>query len=177
MCENLRGIGPILSDPITCSFSDHRRRTCVVCHSGAGRLGTLKYINFRWQSLRMFNRLPKAIRMLSSCTWIHVTTLLLYLRNIMDLPCQPGFNNSLDGGDCLHGGHYADDLIANFMQINNQKKVGLPSHFHSHNTNPPSLPRSCLCHLIHITLDKSHGFCLNFITFQLVPFLLYHINA
>ena len=24
-----------------------------------------------------------------------------------------GFNNSLDGGDCLHGGHYADDLAAN----------------------------------------------------------------
>ena len=30
-----------LSDPITCSFSDHRGRACVVCHSGAGRLGTL----------------------------------------------------------------------------------------------------------------------------------------
>ena len=26
---------------------------------------------------------------------------------------MPGFNNSLDGGDCLHGGHYADDLAAN----------------------------------------------------------------
>ena len=24
----------------------------------------------------------------------------------MDLPCQSGFNNSLDGGDCLNGGHY-----------------------------------------------------------------------
>ena len=35
-----------------------------------------------------------------------------YLRNIVDLPCQPGFN-SLDGGDCSHGGHYADDLVAN----------------------------------------------------------------
>ena len=28
----------------------------------------------------------------------------------MDLPCRPGFYNSLDGGDCLHGGHYTDDL-------------------------------------------------------------------
>ena len=36
-----------------------------------------------------------------------------YLRKIVDLPCQPGFNNSLDGGDFLHGGHYADDLTAN----------------------------------------------------------------
>ena len=31
----------------------------------------------------------------------------------MDLPCRPEFNNSLDGGDCLHGGHYADDMAAN----------------------------------------------------------------
>ena len=31
----------------------------------------------------------------------------------MEFPCMPGFNNSLDGGDCLHGGHYVDDLAAN----------------------------------------------------------------
>ena len=35
-----------------------------------------------------------------------------YIRKIVDLPCRPGFNKSLDGGDCLHGGHYADDLAA-----------------------------------------------------------------
>ena len=28
-----------------------------------------------------------------------------YLSNIVDLQCvRPGFNNSLDGGYCLHGG-------------------------------------------------------------------------
>ena len=43
-----------------------------------------------------------------------------YLRNIVDLPCRPGFNNSLDGGDCIHG-HYADDLATNLMQLNNLK--------------------------------------------------------
>ena len=36
-----------------------------------------------------------------------------YLRNIVDLPCPPGFNNSLYGGDCLHGGYCADELTAN----------------------------------------------------------------
>ena len=36
-----------------------------------------------------------------------------YFRNIVDLPCRPGFNNNMDGGVCLHGGHYADDLAAN----------------------------------------------------------------
>ena len=35
-----------------------------------------------------------------------------YMRNIVDLTCMPG-NNSLDGGDCLHGGYYVDDLAAN----------------------------------------------------------------
>ena len=64
--------------------------------------------------MRMFNRLPKAIRMLSSCSVVGFKSNLdFYLRNIADLPCWPGFNNSLDGGDCLHGGHCVDDLAAN----------------------------------------------------------------
>ena len=61
----------------------------------------------------MFNRLPKAIRMLYYCSVGFKLQLDTYLRNIVDLPCRPGFNNSLDGVDCLHGGHYADDLAAN----------------------------------------------------------------
>ena len=44
----IEGLVPNLSDPITCSFSDCRVRACVVCHSGAGRLGTLKYNSLRW---------------------------------------------------------------------------------------------------------------------------------
>ena len=110
----IEGLVPNLSDPITCSLSDRRGRTCIVYHAGVGRLGTLKYNSFRWRSIRMFNRLPKCIRMLSSCSVIRFKSELdSYLRNIVDLPCLPGFNNSLDGGDCLHGGHYADDLAAN----------------------------------------------------------------
>ena len=96
----IEGLVPNLSDPITCSFSDCWGRACVVCHSGAGRLGTLKNNSFRWRSIRMFNRLPKAIRMLSSCSVVGFKSKLdSYLRNIVDL---------LDGGDC-----YADDLVAN----------------------------------------------------------------
>ena len=112
----IEGLVPNLSDPITCSLSDRRGRTCIVYHAGVGRLGTLKYNSFRWRSIRMFNRLPKCIRMLSSCSVIRFKSELdSYLRNIVDLPCLPGFNNSLDGGDCLHGGHYADDLAANYL--------------------------------------------------------------
>ena len=109
----VEGLVPNLSDPITCSLSDRRGRTCIVYHAGVGRLGTLKYNSFRWRSIRMLNRLPKGIRMLSSCYVIRFKSeLYFYLRNIVDLPCQPRFNNSLDGGDCLHGGHFADDLAA-----------------------------------------------------------------
>ena len=98
----IEGLVPNLSDPITCSFSDRRGRSCVVCHSGAGRLGTLKYNSFRWRSIRMFNRLPKAICMLSSCSVVGLKSKLdSYLRNIVDLPCRPGFNNSLDSGGLL----------------------------------------------------------------------------
>ena len=43
----VEGLVPNLSDPSTSSFSDRRGRTCIVCHSGAGRLGTLKYNSFR----------------------------------------------------------------------------------------------------------------------------------
>ena len=50
----------------------------------------------------MFNRLPKAIRMPSSCSVVGFKSKLdSYLRNIVDLPCQSGYNDSLDGGDCI----------------------------------------------------------------------------
>ena len=45
------------------------------------------------------------------------------LRNLTDIPCNSGFNNSLDGGDCLNGGHYTDDLATNKMQLNIIKYV------------------------------------------------------
>ena len=72
--------------------------------SNVCQLGILKYNNFRWRSIRMFNRLPKCICMLSSCSVNRFKSEQhdSYLRNIVDLPCQPRFNNSLDGGDCLH---------------------------------------------------------------------------
>ena len=77
-------------------------------------LGTLKYNSFRLRSIRMFNRLPKSIHTLSSCSVVGFKSQLdSYLRCIVDLPCRPRFKNSMDGGDFLHGGHYADDLAAN----------------------------------------------------------------
>ena len=79
-----------------------------------GRLGTLFYNSFRWRSIRMFIKLPKYVGIVSSCSVDKFKSQLdKHLRSIVDLPCQFGFNNSIDGGDCLNGGHYADDLAAN----------------------------------------------------------------
>ena len=110
----IEGLVPNLSTPITCTFSERRGRSCVVSHVNMGRLGTLSYNSFRWRSIRMFNKLPKYVRIVSSCSIDKFKSQLdKHMRNIVDLPCQSGFSNSLDGGDCLNGGHYADDLAAN----------------------------------------------------------------
>ena len=61
----------------------------------------------------MFNGLPKCIHMLYSCSVNRFKPELdSYLTNLVDLPWHPGFNNSLAGGECLHGGDYADDQAA-----------------------------------------------------------------
>ena len=110
----IEGLVPNLSAPITCTYSERRGRSCVVSHVNMGRLGTLSYNSFRWRSIRMFNKLPKYVRIVSSCSIDEFKSQLdKHLRSIVDLPCRSGFNNSLDAGDCLDGGHYADDLAAN----------------------------------------------------------------
>ena len=107
-------IVPNLSAPITCTYSQHRGRSCALLHVNVGRLGTLCYNSFRWRAIRIFHKLPKHIRMISSCSVDKFKSQLdKHIRNISDLPCQPGYNNSLDCGDCLNGGHYADALAAN----------------------------------------------------------------
>ena len=51
----------------------------------------------------MFDTLPKHIHMISSCYVDKFKSQLdKLLRNISDLPCQPGYNTSLDGGYCLN---------------------------------------------------------------------------
>ena len=62
----------------------------------------------------MFNRLHRHVRMLSFCSVDRFRSQLDdYLSSMADLPCQSGFNNSLDSGDCINGGHYEDVLTAN----------------------------------------------------------------
>ncbi len=107
----IEGLVPNFTNPIVCTFSNRRGRSCIINHVDTGRLGTLAYNSFRWRSIRMFNRLPKCVRDISNCPITSFKNKLdHHLKDIVDLPCYTGFNNSLDGGDCLNGGLTVDDL-------------------------------------------------------------------
>ena len=85
----IEGLVPNLSAPITCTYSERRGRSCVVSHVNMGRLGTLSYNSFRWRSIRMFNKLPKYVRIVSSCSIDGFKSQLdKHLRSIVDLPCR-----------------------------------------------------------------------------------------
>ena len=70
--------------------------------------------------IRMFNRLAKAICMLCSCSVVGFKSQLnSYVRIIVEHPCQPGYNNSLNGGDCLHGGLLDADKQTKVTKVSN----------------------------------------------------------
>ena len=109
----LEGLVLNFSDPIVCSFSDRRGRSCIISHVNPGRQGTLAFNSFRWRSIRIFNRLPIHIRNISACSIDRFKSQLdRYLRTIPDLPSQPGYNNSLDGGDGIQRWTLRDGLAA-----------------------------------------------------------------
>ena len=43
------------------------------------------------------------------------------MRNIVDLLRHPGFNNSLDAGDFLHGSYYTEELVDTYLQLNKKE--------------------------------------------------------
>ena len=99
--KNYWGLAPNFSNPITITFSGRRGRSWVISHVNVGRVGTLAYHSFRWRSIRLFNGLPMHLRSISSCSVLRFNTQLdIFIGSVEDLPCLPGFNNSLDGGDC-----------------------------------------------------------------------------
>ena len=102
---------PNFSKSVVCTHSERRGRYYVVSHVNIGTSGTLAYNSFRWRTIRLFNSLPKCTTSCSVYSFIH--TLDSYLTNIVDHPCVPGFNNSLDGGDCIKWRTLRDDLAVN----------------------------------------------------------------
>ena len=106
---------PNFSKQIVCTHSERRGRYCVVSYVNIGRSGTLAYNSFRWHAMRLFNYLPKFIRCTTSCSvYSFKHTHDSYLMNIVDHPCVLGFNNSLDGRDCIKWRTHRDDLAANY---------------------------------------------------------------
>ena len=96
----IEGLAPNFYNPITSTFSGHRGRSFIISHVNVGRVGTLAYNSFRWRSIRLFNSLPMHLRSISSCSVLRFKTQLdIFLESVEDLPCPPGFNNSLDVGD------------------------------------------------------------------------------
>ena len=85
----IEGLVSNFSNPIVCSYPDRRGRSCIVSNVHVGRLGTLAF--------NSFNAMPNHIRCISSCSVFSFKRKLdLYLRNNVDLPGRPGFNNSLE---------------------------------------------------------------------------------
>ena len=58
----IEGLVPNFSNPIVCSYSDRRGRSCIVSHVHVGRLGTLAFNSFRWRAIRLLNAMPNHIR-------------------------------------------------------------------------------------------------------------------
>ena len=88
--------------PIVDTHSECRGRYCVFSPVNIVRSGTLAYNSFICLAIRLFNYLPKFIQCTTSCSvYSFKHSLDSYLTNIVDHPCVPGFNNSLDSGDCI----------------------------------------------------------------------------
>ena len=122
MWKILEGLVPNIFLPICTKTSDQRRRTYITSPINVGRLGTLEYNRFRWRAIHLFNQLPLFVRNATVC-YIHSfkKQMDIYLSTMPDSLCQPGFNNSLDHGDCLRWLTPRDGLARNEMQPNKPK--------------------------------------------------------
>ena len=110
--ENL---APNFSNPVTSTVSGRRGRSCVISHINLGRVGTLAYNRFRLSSIGLFNSLPMHLRSISSCSVLRFKTQLdIFLGSVEDLPCLPGINDNLDGGDCRWWSS-CDGMATNYM--------------------------------------------------------------
>ena len=128
----IEGLAPNFSNPITSTFSGRRGRSCVISHVNVGRVGTLSYNSFRWRSIRLFNSLPMHLRSISSCSVLRFKTQLdIFLGSVEELPCLPGFNNSMDNNNNNNNNCLKSNIQC--IEIRVQWTVHLgSSHMHVH---------------------------------------------
>ena len=87
---------------------------------------TLAYNSFRWGAIRLFNSLPKTICDIKNCSVCSFKQRLdHYLSSIPDLPCSPGYNNSLDGGDYLDWRQCGNSLALCYFAVVMELPVSL----------------------------------------------------
>ena len=93
----LENLVPNLVKPLLFYVSDRRGCLCSISHVRLGHTETLAYSSFRWKGIQMFNSLPMHIRKITACPpSVFKKQLDLHLSPILDCPCTPNFNNSLD---------------------------------------------------------------------------------
>ena len=93
----LKNLVPNLVKPLQFYVSDRRGRLCSVSHVRLGHTVTLACSSCRWKGIRLYNSLSMHIRNITARPpLIFKKQLDLHLSPILDCPCTPNFNNSLD---------------------------------------------------------------------------------
>ena len=98
MWKILENLVPNLIPKVQIYTSERRGRLCYTQHVPIGHIGTICFNSFRWKASRLFNSLPaNNIRNTTNCeTSVFKKKVDSYLQTILDNPCVPNEDNSLD---------------------------------------------------------------------------------
>ena len=97
MWKILENLVPNLIPKVQIYTSKRRGRLCYTQHVPIGHIGTICFNSFRWKASRLFNSLPATIRNTTNCeTSVFKKKVDSYLQTILDNPCVPNEDNSLD---------------------------------------------------------------------------------
>ena len=97
MWKILENLVPNLIPKVQIHTSERRGRLCYTQHVPIGHIGTICFNSFRWKASRLFNSLPANIRNTTNCeTSVFRKKVDSYLQTILDNPCVPNEDNSLD---------------------------------------------------------------------------------
>ena len=96
MRKILENLVPNLIPKVQIYTSERRGRLCYTQHVPIRHIGTICFHSFRWKASGLFNSLP-AIRNTTNCeTSVFKKKVDSHLQTMLDNPCVPNENNSLD---------------------------------------------------------------------------------
>ena len=97
MWKILENLVPNLIPKVQIYTSERRGKLCYTQHVPVGHIGSICFNSFRWKASRLFNALPANIRNTTNCeTSVFKKKVDSYLQTILDNPCVPNEDNSLD---------------------------------------------------------------------------------